>query len=367
MVDPSQIKRTIPPNVFNVQNMFKKSLVVAAKLEQNIQEQLQAKAQIIGDKYADGSLAREDDRRKWSFVEDDIGEAVRDIDAALFAFDSLDMLLPQMKEIVAKAEKEEDEAKRNAYAQTFQAYIRSAESTVRNAAGRTPLFRKDGGELRYRASPKGAEQVEFGRDFSAGYTLEKGNVSWVSNRRTNTMDEFIDGESTRRNIFIRSSMRLDAQNEDGTINFSTAVTTAAIESHTEFEIKRGAFKVLDAWVYENFQTEDGQKRAQDDIEATSRYITFERSRIETMRLTADFYKSRARAAVKEIDRENQKLAEQQAEDIKKIRDEAMMRAQLLLRNVMRSEQQARNYALAFKKDGFKQSGGIFGTIMKMQV
>ena len=378
MVDPTQIRRTAPPTVFNVRNTFAKSVTIPAQLEQNIQKQLQDKAQLIGDKYATGSLARQEERRKWSAVEESVQRASREINTALDALGMLETLLSQMKEVIARIEKEDPEQenydkKIKAHAQTFQAFTRSAESTVLGSATRTTLFRKNGGELRYRISPTGAEQIEFGRDFSVSFSLEKENVSWVANRSMYTLEKRVDGQDTREMISAKGSVRLDSWNEDGTVNFSTSIATAAIAHHTNFDIKRGAFKILDVWVYENFLTESGRQRAQDDIKDTTRYIDFERSRLEMMKLTADFHEKRATTAVKEIDRENTKRAEQQAEEIKELKDEAMLKAQLLLRNVMQSEQQARNYALAFKaqpyskRGGFKRTGNIFGAVLKMQV
>ncbi|NKD77416.1 hypothetical protein HEQ60_06535 [Haematospirillum sp. H1815] len=376
MVDLTQLRRMPTPNVLTAVNTFNKSLVVTAKLQETIQNQLNAKAAMIGDRYAASVSAKGLDRAKWARTEDSVRGAVDKIDYALQALTDIANTLPQMKYVVQKATADSVEKPENlkAYAQTLQSYIRSMDVSITSARGRTPLLDSQSGGLIYRTGITEGEQTEYGRDLSTRFSLEKDNIRWEADRASNSLIEYVDGKATKNSGLLTGGARLDAINTDGTVDFTIGASTASPQTMTGFTLKRSGLDVADSWFYEDLATEDGRARALKDIETARGTIAVQKTRIESMKITAEFYAQRAKAAIASIDADNIKTAEAQAAEIEKLKSEESLKAQVLLRSVMQSERLSQTYAsilkirdnpLLLKKK--IRNAKIFDTILKVSI
>lgn len=374
MVDLTELRRMPTPNVLTAVNTFGKTLVVTARLQETLQKQLNAKASMIGDRYAASASARNIDREKWSRAQESMRSAVDKIDYALQALNDLGTTLPQMKYLVQKAAETDKPENIQAYAQTLQSYLRSIDVSITGARGRTPLLDSRSGGLSYKTGITEGEQVEYGKDISTRFYLEKDNVRWEADRASNSLIEYVDGKATKNSGLLTAGVRLDAINNDGTVDFTVGSSTASPRVMAGFSLQRSGFDVADSWFYEDLATEDGRNRALKDIQAAQGTIAVQKSRIETMKITADFYAQRTKAALSSIDADNIKTAEDQGAEIKKLKNEESLKAQALLRSVMQSEQMSQTYASVLKiRDNpllLKKkirSAAIFNTILKISV
>lgn len=374
MVDLTELRRMPTPNVLTAVNTFGKSLVVTARLQETLQKQLNAKASMIGDRYAASVSARNIDREKWSRAQESMRGAIDKIDYALQTLSDLGTTLPQMKYLVQKAAETDKPENIKAYAQTMQSYLRSIDVSITGARGRTPLLDSQSGGLSYRTGITEGEQIEYGKDISTRFYLEKDKVRWEADRTSNTLIEYVDGVATKNSGLLTDGVQLNAINDDGTVDFTIGASTAEPQVMTGFSLQRSGFDVADSWFYEDLATKDGRNRALKDIQAARGTIAVQKSRIETMKITADFYAQRTQAVISAIDAENIKTAEDQSAEIKKLKNEESLRAQVLLRSVMQSEQISRTYASVLKiRDNpllLKKkirNAAIFNTILKISV
>lgn len=333
-----------------------------AQLQTTIQNRMNAKVQTLADATDAKMSLMGIERGKWDSVRSSISEAKPHFESAVNALTSAKSMLTGLKNMLNRANTTTNSNDYTGYAQTFQSYTRSVISSLTSAQGRTPLLAEGDGKnntVTYKISPTGAEQIEFGRDLVPKYTLTTSTDHWKVDRKQNILQKYDGTTASNMAANLVNGIKLDAINSDGTINFTIGPGTASPTSYTNATMTSSGLPLKDVWYYDGLSTAEGRERAAQDLAQLKSALDTQIARYQSMSDVADFYDSRAKTAISELDSKGLSIQEDASKEAKALQKTVQQEAQVLLQAIDASTATQTSYANLLKTS---TSGGKAGKL-----
>lgn len=339
-----------------------------AQMRNSLQNRFQVATQSIADE-TDSKLSQMGlDRQKWTTVQESIAAAKPKIAAAATSVNSAKGMIAAMQDLLQKAENATDPNDYKSYAQAYQSFVRSMISSLSSGQGKSPLLMEGDGKnntVSYKTGIGGTEQIEFGRDLVPKYTLSTDTDMWKVNRSQNILQKYAGETALNIAANLVDGIRLDAINGDGTVNFTIGPETGQPITYTNAKMTTSGLDLRDIWYYDGLSTSAGRARALDDLKNLENALTNENIRFQSMMNTADFYETRAKTAISEIDNRGIGAQEEAAAQVKVLQGNFQREAEVLTQAIDNSVSMQMSYANLFKSRSPTKGAKLFDAIIKV--
>lgn len=288
-----------------------------SQMQETFQQNAQKRTNAISNSYnADiNSVSMTSDR--WKTVRDGIQEGRSVVSRNLARAKQVLSYLDNMIQAVNKAgQNSEGFATPQAYASTFDSYLKSLDKTAATSDVEPNLIGEAKKELTYRVGINGTtttiNSAFIGSDY---YIVDSEGKYWDVDRSAKVIkryDNYPDDPTSTAGNF-ETGIQLDSISGDD-ITFTIGSNTASPQTFSG-TIHRKGLHVLDAWAYDGLATDAGRQRALDDLADAKAAVQLEIRRYKVAFTTSDFYDGVATQSISGLRKKTNNLMIEQATKI----------------------------------------------------
>lgn len=266
------------------------------QLQNNFNSRLQKEVQRVQDSFLTEVTSINIEEEEITRYKNDVAEAYDTVQNTTSRLEGILNRLDQMIININKAEEAIDDPdvyfQAAGYAATHDSYFRQFDDLIQNTRVADNLLTSSTNSARYPINLKGTTAQIYGNDLTTNYYIEDtdGN-KWYPQQDTQNLKVYEDYPHTEGSDAVSmvydNGITLDSFS-DPSVQFTIGADSASPETITG-TLNREGLEVLNSWLYDGFNSQDGRDRALEDIYAAKEAVKVELARFDMVTTTLNYY------------------------------------------------------------------------------
>ncbi len=294
------------------------------QLQNNFQKRVETEVQRIEQSFSSELNSQDWEENRLAKYRTDLGEA---LDVMQNTSTRLDGVLQRIDQLIINVRKAEESIadedvffKAAGYAATHDSYLRQLDDLIRETRTSENLLSSDSQSVDYPVSLHGAMTKIYGNDLAPHYYIEDADGNkWHPNQDTQVLKVYTDYPHTEGDDAVsmihEQGLSIDSFS-DPSVDFTIGADGSDPTSYSG-TLTREGIEILNSWLYEGLDTQDGRDRALEDFYAAKEAVKVELSRYELVTTTLNYYDELAADMLHGVREERIKIQSKAAEEISK--------------------------------------------------
>jgi hypothetical protein len=283
------------PTIFNtVKDLSSNRL--NKQLQNNFNARLQKEVQRVQDSFLTEETSIKIEEEQLTRYKNDVAEAYDTIQNTTSRLKGVLNRLDQMIINVNKAQESVDDTdvtfQAGGYAATHDSLFRQLDDLIQNTRVADNLLTSEANSVRYPINLRGTTSQIYGNDIKTNYYIEDSDGNkWYPQQDSQILKVYEDYPHTEGDqavsMIYENGITLDSFS-DPSVAFTIGADSSDPQAVTG-TLEREGLELLNAWLYDSLETEEGRDRALEDIYNAKEAIKVELARFEMVTTTLNYY------------------------------------------------------------------------------
>ncbi|NVK17370.1 MAG: hypothetical protein HWE30_01600 [Methylocystaceae bacterium] len=274
------------------------------------------------------------DEDKYTRYRTDIGEALDTIKNTSTRLDGvlnrLDSMIRNINQAQQTSEDPDEFFRPAGYAAAHDSYFRQLDDLIQNTRVNDNLLSSNTSSTRYPINLNGTTSQVYGNDLTTKYYIEEADgTKWYPDQSSQIFRDYSDYPFTEgdESVSMIYGQGLTVDSISGTdVDFTIGANGASPQSYSG-TLHREGLEVLNSWLYDGMETQDGRDRALEDLYAAKEAVKVELARYDLVTTTLNYYDEIAADQIHGIREERITIQSEAAEAISLKQQEMMLQYQ----------------------------------------